>query len=51
MGDIEVTPPLDTKVTGMASTKPYVHTDIEFLGGSSDRSMLTRYVDQVTFRL
>lgn len=50
-GDMKVTHPVDTKFTTLASTKLFVHMDEEFLGRSSDRSVLIGYADHVAFRL
>lgn len=50
-GEIEVNPHVDIQVIALASTKPFVHRDGWFLGGTSDHCVLTRYVDHVTFRL
>lgn len=40
----------DTKVTAH-STEPYVHTDGGFPRGPIDRSLLTKYVNHVAYRL
>lgn len=49
-GIMEVTLLVDTKVSAHTSTKPSVHMGEGFLG-PSEYFVLTRYVDQVTWRL
>lgn len=49
--DIEATATSDTKVTNPDLAEPSVHTDKEFLRGSSDRSGFTEYVDHVAYQL
>lgn len=43
--------PADTDTTIRASTNPSVHTDVALPEGPTYRSMLTRYVDHVTFHI
>lgn len=56
---MEVTPPIETKisasasteVTALASIKSYVHTNERFPGGPNDYFVMIGYVDHVTFKL
>ncbi|XP_058783517.1 uncharacterized protein LOC131658212 [Vicia villosa] len=43
--------PSDIDATTHASTKPSIHTDGAYPGGPTDRSVLTRYADHITFRM
>lgn len=47
--DVEATNTGDIEVTAPSSMEPYVHPNIEFLGGPNDRSVLTKYVDHVAY--
>lgn len=49
--DIEVTPPVETNVSALASIETCIHIDEGFLGESNDFFVLTRYADLVAFRL
>lgn len=48
---IKITPPGDTEVTAPASTESYLHTNGEFHRGPNDCFILTRYANQVEFKL
>lgn len=42
---------IDTEVTTPSSMEQFVHTDGEFSGRSSDKSIITEYDDRVPYRL